>query len=92
MHVHSLQVLCWLLPVFLTEVQQHKQIMHCVSCSGRSSVGTEHVVKCLRNAFEPEKVFEDGIGTPYFMLHCCGDMYYSHFLFYFLDTGSNTAE
>lgn len=52
MRVYNLEVLCWLFSMLLTEVKQHKQFMYCIDSSGRTWVGTEHVLKCLGNAFE----------------------------------------
>lgn len=52
MCVHSLQVLYWLFLMLITEVKQHKPFMHSTDGSGGNWVGTEHVLKCLRNALE----------------------------------------
>lgn len=65
MRVHNLEVLCWLFSMLLTEVKQHKQFMYCIDRSGRKWVGTEHVLKCLGNAFE---LGEDTIEWYWFSL------------------------
>lgn len=48
----GLKVLCWLFSMFPAEAEQYKQFVHHTDSSGGNWVGTEHVLKCLGNAFE----------------------------------------